>query len=63
DFVLLVFVPGCVLSLVLKGFGLLRVSEAAELAGLDRAEVPVSAYPESINPAFTNDTASPNPAV
>ena len=45
---LLGFVPGYVVSLVLKGVGLLRVSEAAEIAGLDPTKVPVSAYPEGI---------------
>ena len=57
------FAPGYVLSLVLKLVGLLRVSEQAEVAGLDKAEVPVRAYPESTVPAaFTNDPTSPTPA-
>lgn len=54
-FFLLGFVPGYVVSLVLKMAGLLRVSEEAELAGLDATKVPVAAYPEGIaisaNPA------------
>ncbi len=45
---LLGFVPGYVISLLLKGMGLLRVGEEAELAGLDMTKVPVSAYPEGI---------------
>jgi len=45
---LLGFVPGYVISLVLKGMGLLRVGEEAELAGLDMTKVPVAAYPEGI---------------
>jgi ammonia channel protein AmtB len=62
-FMILGFAPGYVLSLILKVVGLLRVTDKAELAGLDKAEVPVSAYPESTVPAaFTNDPASPTPA-
>ncbi|MEL6289006.1 MAG: ammonium transporter [Pseudomonadota bacterium] len=45
---LLGFVPGYVVSLVLRAIGLLRVGEAAELAGLDPTKVPASAYPEGI---------------
>ncbi|MEO0829326.1 MAG: ammonium transporter, partial [Pseudomonadota bacterium] len=45
---LLGFVPGYVLSFVLKIFGLLRVSREAELAGLDMTKVPAQAYPEGI---------------
>ena len=47
-FFLLGFVPGYVVSLILKSVGLLRVSEEAEIAGLDMAKVPVAAYPEGI---------------
>ncbi|MCC9626065.1 ammonium transporter [Thalassospira sp. MA62] len=62
-FMILGFAPGYALSFVLKAVGLLRVSEKAELSGLDKAEVPVSAYPESSVPAaFTNDPTSPTPA-
>jgi len=46
--VLLGLVPGYVISLVLKKVGLLRVGEEAEMAGLDMAKIPVSAYPEGI---------------
>jgi Amt family ammonium transporter len=58
-FAVLGFLPGYVLSYVLKMFGLLRSSEAAELAGLDLAEVPVKAYPESRIPAFGDGALSP----
>ena len=45
---LLGFVPGYVVSLILKLLGLLRVSEEAEIAGLDLTKVPGKAYPEGI---------------
>ena len=48
-FFLLGFVPGYVVSLLLKMAGLLRVSEEAEIAGLDATKVPVAAYPEGIS--------------
>ena len=41
------FVPGYVVSYVLKVMGLLRVPPAAEEAGLDITEIPSKAYPES----------------
>lgn len=47
-FFLLGFVPGYVVSLILKMAGLLRVSEEAEVLGLDMTKVPVAAYPEGI---------------
>lgn len=47
-FFLLGFVPGYVVSLILKMAGLLRVGEAAEIKGLDPTKVPASAYPEGI---------------
>ena len=50
-FVALGFIPGYVCSLVLKKVDLLRTNEAAEVAGLDTAEVPVTAYPERAVPA------------
>ncbi len=40
------FVPGYVLSLILRIFRLLRVPEHAELDGLDITKVPAEAYPE-----------------
>lgn len=45
---LLGFVPGYVVSLILRILGILRVGRQAELAGLDPAKVPASAYPEGI---------------
>ncbi len=45
---LLGFVPGYVVSLLLKMVGLLRVGEAAEMLGLDLTKVPNKAYPEGI---------------
>ena len=45
---LLGFVPGYVVSLILKMVGMLRVGEAAEIAGLDPTKVPAQAYPEGI---------------
>jgi len=45
------FVPGYVLSLVLRIFGLLRVPQQAELDGLDITKVPASAYPEGMTSA------------
>ncbi|MEM7683910.1 MAG: ammonium transporter, partial [Pseudomonadota bacterium] len=47
-FFLLGFVPGYFVSLILKMLGLLRVSEAAEINGLDPTKVPARAYPEGI---------------
>ena len=52
-FFLLGFVPGYVVSLVLKMMGMLRVSEEAEIAGLDVTKVPMQAYPEGISPSGT----------
>ncbi|MEM0921872.1 MAG: ammonium transporter [Pseudomonadota bacterium] len=50
---LLGFVPGYLVSLVLKMVGLLRVGEAAEINGLDPTKVPLKAYPEGIIPSAT----------
>ena len=50
---LLGFVPGYVVSLILKAMGLLRVGEAAEILGLDPTKVPLRAYPEGIAPSHT----------
>ncbi len=58
-FVLLGFVPGYTLSYVLRVVGLLRCSEEVERAGLDLAEVPARAYPESRIPAFGDGALSP----
>ena len=40
------FVPGYIVSLILKVLGMLRVPEGAELAGMDIVKVPASGYPE-----------------
>ncbi|MEQ8666841.1 MAG: ammonium transporter [Rhodospirillales bacterium] len=48
---LLGFVPGYVCSWIMKAMGVLRVSEAAEIAGLDPTKVPSQAYPEGIAPS------------
>ena len=45
---LLGFVPGYLISLVMKKMGVLRVGEAAEIAGLDLTKVPSTAYPDGI---------------
>ena len=53
-FFLLGFVPGYLVSLLLKSMGMLRVPEGAERAGLDTVKVPAQGYPEGIpasNPA------------
>jgi ammonia channel protein AmtB len=50
---LLGFIPGYLVSLILKVTGLLRVGRQAEIKGLDPVKVPNIAYPEGIhmNPA------------
>ena len=58
-FLLLGFIPGFVLSYVLKLVGLLRCPAEAEMVGLDITEVPAKAYPESRIPAFGDGTLSP----
>ena len=40
------FIPGYVVSLILKWMGMLRVPKSAEEAGLDVVKVPAQAYPE-----------------
>ncbi len=47
-FVAIGFGTGFVASLILKVVGMLRVPEAAEIAGLDTVKVPAQAYPEGI---------------
>ena len=42
------FVPGYVVSYILKMFGMLRVPEGAEIAGMDTVKVPAQGYPEGI---------------
>lgn len=51
------FIPGYGLSLLLRMFGMLRVPENTEIAGLDIVKVPAIAYPESI-PERSSGTAS-----
>ena len=51
------FVPGYVLSLILRICGLLRVGRAAELVGLDQTKVPSSAYPEGMPPSAPYNNA------
>ena len=46
-------VPGFLCSLILKAFGLLRVSDEAQIAGLDVVKVPVVAYPEGMTVSVT----------
>lgn len=48
-FFLLGFVPGYVVSLILKMFGMLRVPAGAEEAGMDTVKVPAQGYPEGIS--------------
>jgi ammonia channel protein AmtB len=55
--ILLGFVPGYLVSLLLKALGMLRVSERAEINGLDITKVPVKAYPEGI--AFATAPGGP----
>jgi ammonium transporter, Amt family len=40
------FIPGYIVSFILKQMGLLRAPREAELMGLDKAKVPAIAYPE-----------------
>jgi ammonia channel protein AmtB len=47
-FIIIGFSTGYVASLILKMVGMLRVPEAAEIAGLDTVKVPAQAYPEGI---------------
>lgn len=52
------FVPGFVVSFVLKKLGMLRVPKKSEIIGLDKVKVPISAYPEFLMPG----TSSTSPA-
>ena len=49
------FVPGYLISLIMKMMSVLRVDEKAEIADLDPTKVPVAAYPEGI-PASAEPT-------
>lgn len=42
------FIPGYIISLIMKWMGILRVPHHVELAGLDPVKVPATAYPEGI---------------
>ena len=57
---LLGFVPGYVVSLILKKVGLLRIPESVEIMGMDLAKVPTFAYPEGME--TTPTAAKPAPA-
>lgn len=57
-FAVLGFVPGYVLSLMMRAAGVLRVPAKSEMLGLDKTKVPVSAYPEG----FGSPSAMPAPA-
>ncbi|PCJ04589.1 MAG: ammonium transporter [Rhodobacteraceae bacterium] len=52
-FALLGFVPGYVCSWILKKVNMLRIPEAAELAGMDTVKVPIQGYPEGIPASAT----------
>lgn len=52
------FIPGYVLSLILRVIGQLRVPEHAEVAGLDATKVPSSAYPEGLTGSATHTAHS-----
>jgi ammonia channel protein AmtB len=53
---LLGFIPGYLVSLLLKSVGLLRAPREAELMGLDKAKVPAVAYPELLGGAQSPST-------
>lgn len=52
-FGLLGFVPGYAISWILKKANMLRIPEAAELAGMDTVKVPIQGYPEGIPASAT----------
>ena len=43
------FVPGYLVSLLLKSVGMLRVPDAVQVLGLDTVKVPAQAFPEGMN--------------
>jgi ammonia channel protein AmtB len=61
-FAALGFIPGFVVSYVLKMFGLLRITPGAEKAGLDLVEIPLVPYPESATPASYRPSQPGTPA-
>lgn len=54
------FVPGFVVSWIMKQMGALRIPVKAELLGMDKAKVPVTAYPEGFWDEFPSGK-SPTP--
>ncbi|MEM8754606.1 MAG: ammonium transporter [Pseudomonadota bacterium] len=58
---LLGFIPGYVVSLLLKSVGLLRIPEHVEILGMDHVEVPVESYPEGMH-SNGGGRAAPMPA-
>lgn len=61
-FAALGFIPGYVVSYVLKLFGLLRITPGAEIAGLDLVEIPLKPYPEGLTPATNGNGGAGHPA-
>lgn len=55
---LLGFVPGYLVSLLLKKLNMLRIPHEVEVAGLDLSEVPAQAYPEGFSMAALAPTAT-----
>jgi ammonia channel protein AmtB len=43
------FVPGYLVSLLLKSVGMLRVPDAVQVKGLDPVKVPAQAFPEGMS--------------
>ncbi len=56
---LLGFIPGYVASYILKMFGLLRIPEKVEIMGMDKAKVPIAAYPEGMHTGGIGTAAAP----
>ncbi|MEQ6899647.1 hypothetical protein [Nocardioides sp. YIM 152588] len=52
------FIPGYLISLLLKQFGMLRIPAEVEVAGLDLSEVPATPYPEGIPVTVTRVTVT-----
>lgn len=61
-FAALGFIPGFVISYILKMFGLLRITPGAEKAGLDLVEIPLVPYPEGTTPATYRSSQPGAPA-
>ena len=43
------FIPGYVISLLLKSVGMLRIPDAVQVQGLDIVKVPAQAFPEGMS--------------